>query len=161
MHLLQSIIIFPRYQNVQDMSFILTSHPALHNFTTEIKECDASTGMIWAILACGGSCGRGRGPKLLELMWTPSGNFTRIGTTASSFFEPGYWRGENDWILLSPLWPNFGDSLWSVGPSSESSTVCHRSLCLKFRKLKRCTYCEPKIGHYWNWGRGSKSGCNC
>ena len=88
-HLLQSIIIFPWYQTVQEMSFILTSHPALQNLTTEIRECDASPGMIRAILACGGSCGRGRVPMWLELMWPPLGNFTRIGTTVSSFCWTG------------------------------------------------------------------------
>ena len=49
--------VFPRYFTSQDILVKSTVHPALHSFTTDIREWDANPGMTWPSLAFIGSCG--------------------------------------------------------------------------------------------------------
>ena len=57
-HLLPLSIIRPKCFTWQSIFVNVTSHPALHSFTTDIRECDANPGMMCPSLALVGSCGR-------------------------------------------------------------------------------------------------------
>ena len=59
-----------------------TSHPALHNFTTDTSECDASPGTTCAVLAACGSSGRFNSAIWLELTISPFGSVTVSGVSA-------------------------------------------------------------------------------
>ena len=57
-HLLPLSIIRPKCFTWQWIFVNFTSHPALHSFTTDIRECDANPGILWTYLAPVGSCVR-------------------------------------------------------------------------------------------------------
>ena len=57
-HLLTLSIIQPKCFTWQSIFVNVTSYPALHSFTTYMKECDANPGMMCPYLALVGSCGR-------------------------------------------------------------------------------------------------------
>ena len=62
---------------------MLTSHPALHNFTMESKDWSARPRMMCEILALAGSYGMARLHFRVELTRAPSGSFTLSGYFAS------------------------------------------------------------------------------
>ena len=57
-HLLNLGIIRPKCFTWQSIFVNITSHPALHSFTTDIRECDANPGVMCPSLALVVSCGR-------------------------------------------------------------------------------------------------------
>ena len=73
----------PRYLTTQPILVNETSHPALHNFTTDNRECAASPGMTCAILALAGSAGIGSWHVCVDLILSPFGSCTDIGVIAS------------------------------------------------------------------------------
>ena len=81
-HLLHLTIVLPLYLRSQEMSLISTSQPALHNFTTDTSECDASPGTTCAVLAACGSSGRFNLAIWLELTISPFGSVTVSGVLA-------------------------------------------------------------------------------
>ena len=60
----------------------MTLHPALHSFTTETKEWEASPGTMWASLALGGSIGSAIFAVWVELMVDPFGSLMCKGSVA-------------------------------------------------------------------------------
>ena len=60
----------------------VTTYPALHIFTTYIRECDANPGMMWPSLALVWSCGRVSVHVWVEDTHTPSGSLTLSGLVA-------------------------------------------------------------------------------
>ena len=66
-----------------------TSHPALHNFTTDISECDASPGMTWQNRAARGNIGMSKSPVCEDCTWSPSGSVTEIGSLAICLLQTG------------------------------------------------------------------------
>ena len=58
----------------------MTLHPALHSFTTETKEWEASPGTMWASLALGGSIGSAILAVWVEWMVDPFGNLMCRGS---------------------------------------------------------------------------------
>jgi hypothetical protein len=66
-----------------------TSYPALHNFTTDINECDASPGMMWQNRAARGNIGMSRSPVCKDCTWSPSGSVTQIGSVAICLLQTG------------------------------------------------------------------------
>ena len=81
-HLLQVTTIFPRNWSSQLISIILTSQPALHNFTTDIKEWFFKPSTTCATCACLGSRGKSRSPRWLEDTVLPFGSKIVIGAVA-------------------------------------------------------------------------------
>ena len=75
-HLLHLTIVLSLYLISQEMSLMSTSHPALHNFTTDTSECDASPGTTCAVLAACGSNGRFNLAIWLELTISPFSSVT-------------------------------------------------------------------------------------
>ena len=57
-HLLPLSTILPKCFTWQSILVDVTSLPSLHSFTTDIRERDADTGMMWPSLAGVGGCGR-------------------------------------------------------------------------------------------------------
>ena len=57
-HFLPLSIILPKFFDWKSIFVNLTSHPVLHHFTTDIRECDVHPGMMCPSLALVGSCGR-------------------------------------------------------------------------------------------------------
>ena len=57
-HLLPLSIIRPKCFTWQSIFVNINSHPALHSFTTDIRECDANPGMMCPYLDLLGICGR-------------------------------------------------------------------------------------------------------
>lgn len=81
-HFLHCIFCLPLLIISQEISLIITLHPALHSFTTETKECEASPGTMWASLALGGSIGSAIFAVWLDWMVDPFGSFMRRGSVA-------------------------------------------------------------------------------
>jgi len=88
-HFRPQSIICPRYLTTQPILVNETSHPALHNFTTDNKECAASPGMTCAIRALAGSSGIGSWHVCVDLILSPFGSCTDIGVTASMTSSAG------------------------------------------------------------------------
>ena len=82
-HLRPQSITCPRYLTTQPILVNVTSHPALHNFTTDNSECVASPGMTCAILALAGNAGIGSWHVWVDLIRSPFGSCTDIGIVAS------------------------------------------------------------------------------
>ena len=81
-HLLHLTIVLPLYLISQEISLMSTSHPALHNVTTDTNECDANPGTMCAVLAACGSNGRFNLAIWLELTISPFGSVTVSGVLA-------------------------------------------------------------------------------
>ena len=90
-HLLPVSTTFPLYRTSTPMPHFVneTSHPASHNFTTDISECDASPGMTWQYRAARGSIGMSRSPVCDDCTWSPSGSVTEIGYPAICSLQTG------------------------------------------------------------------------
>ena len=82
-HFCPQSITCPRYLTTQPILVNETSHPALHNFTTDNRECAASPGMTCAIRVLAGSSGIGSWHVYVDLIILPFGSCTDIGVTAS------------------------------------------------------------------------------
>ena len=88
-HFLPVNTIRPLYFTVQSIFVKVTSHPALHSFTTESSEWEASPGMIWPSLAFVGSRGKSRSQVCVEDTYPPSGNRTFNGLVVNCLFLVG------------------------------------------------------------------------
>ena len=81
-HFLPVSTVVPLYFTVTSIIVILTSHPALHSVTMEIRECELSPGMTCATLAARGSLGRSNIPTCVDCILLPSGSVTWIGSSS-------------------------------------------------------------------------------
>ena len=88
-HLWPCRTVLPLYFTVAPMSFSSTSHPALHNLTTERRECRDSPGIMCPVLAFLGSCGRSSLHVCVDCTEFPSGNVTCSGWSANWTFVEG------------------------------------------------------------------------
>ena len=65
------------------------SHPALHSFMTDIRECDANPGMMCPSLALVGICGRFIVHMWVDYTHAPSGSLKLSGLLAGMIFVIG------------------------------------------------------------------------
>ena len=79
LHFSPSRTILPLYVTMQFIFVKITVHPALHNFTTDIKACEFNPGTIWASLALSGSVGMSNSHISLVCICSPFGSVTLIG----------------------------------------------------------------------------------
>ena len=76
--------ILPLCFTMQPILLKITSHPALHSFITERRECDAKPGMMWPRRAFVGNSGRSRVHVWVDVTCPPSGKRTFRGAFAIS-----------------------------------------------------------------------------
>ena len=110
-HLLHLTIVLPLYLIPQEISLMSTSHSALHNFTTNTSEYDASPGTTCAVLLACGSNGRFNSAIWVELTISPFGSFTVSGVLA---------------ILLSTTGA-VDSRKWLEAPESKMAQFCNFS----------------------------------
>ena len=89
MYLLPLSTTLPRYTTVQSIFVNFVSHPALHNRTTDNRECDARPGMMCPSHADAGSLGSASVHVAVELTCAPSGNLTMRGLSAGCTLVAG------------------------------------------------------------------------
>ena len=88
-HLIPLSIIRPNCFTWQSIFVNITSHPALHSFTTDISECDANPGMMCPSLSLLGSYGRFSVHVWVDDTHAPSGSLTLSGILAGVIFVIG------------------------------------------------------------------------
>ena len=88
-HLCPLMMARPRYLTVQPILVNMTSHPALHNVTTDRRECDASPGIRCAFRAACGRAGIAMVQSCVVVTLDPSGMVTLMGDSVSRTFSTG------------------------------------------------------------------------
>ena len=88
-HLLPRITNLPLYFTSHFIFESVTSHPALHSFTMDSRECAANPGTMWPSLAFAGSCGMSKSQVCIDCTWLPSGIVTWRGLSAAFLFVVG------------------------------------------------------------------------
>ena len=88
-HFLPHIMVLPLYLMVHPILLKVTSHPALHSVTTEMREWEARVGRMCAIPALSGNPSMVSSHVWVEQMRSPFGSVARIGVTVGCLFVPG------------------------------------------------------------------------
>ncbi len=78
-HLLPHSIVRPLYLIVHPILLNVTSQPALQRLTTEMRECDARLGSMWACRACSGRASMSNLHVCVVQMRSPFGSWARMG----------------------------------------------------------------------------------